>query len=155
MSAFVIGLEQGSLSAVWLECHRPSGTVDPIFEFSVSYTKWGVGDKKFTADNASLMRYMAELKSVPKGITYRLFCTFDGYRTPQAGWSPGTRPSTAGLRSRTITLRYERAREKARSATRSTWVVPEPAGNLFLPVLGNALVEEFFNTINIVLDRLG
>ena len=88
--------------AVWLECHRPSGVVDPIYEFSVNYTAGGFGDKKFTADNASLMRYMAKIKSVPSGTTYRLFCTFNGYHTPQDGWSPGTKASTDGLRSRTI-----------------------------------------------------
>ena len=100
--AIAAWIEEGSLMAVWLECHRPSGVVDPIFEFSVNYTAGGFGDKKFTADNASLMRYMAKIKSVPSGTTYRLFCTFNGYHTPQDGWSPGTKASTDGLRSRTI-----------------------------------------------------
>jgi hypothetical protein len=95
-------IEEGSLASVVLECRRPSGATDPIFEFGVSYSAGGYGDKKFTSDNASLMRYAAKLKTVPSGTTFRLFCTFNGSHSSQPGWSAGTRASTEGLRARTI-----------------------------------------------------
>jgi hypothetical protein len=95
-------IEEGTLATVSLECHQSAGKVDPIFEFPISYSAPGFGDRKFTADNASLMRYMAKIKSVPAGTTYKLFCTFNGRHTPQPGWSTGTKASTAGLRSRAI-----------------------------------------------------
>ena len=82
-----------------LECHRPVGTVKPIFEFPVSYETGGQGDATFVDSRAALARYQAKLASVPSGTTHRLFCTFNGPRTPQPGWSPGTRASTDGLRS--------------------------------------------------------
>lgn len=101
-SAISAWIEEGSLAAVVLECRRPSGVTDPIFEFAISYTAGGYGDKKFTSDNASLMRYAAKLKTVPTGTTFRLFCTFSMSHSSQPGWSTGTRASTDGLRSRTI-----------------------------------------------------
>ncbi|GCE75994.1 hypothetical protein [Cellulomonas biazotea] len=101
-SAISAWIEEGSLAVVVLECTRPSGVTDPIFEFAVTYTAGGYGDKKFTADNASLMRYAAKLKAVPSGTTFRLFCTFSGSHSSQPGWSAGTRASTDGLRTRTI-----------------------------------------------------
>jgi len=58
-----------------------------------------VGNAEFTASRARMARFLAKLDSVPSGTTYRLFCTFSGPRTPQPGWSPGTRASTDGLRS--------------------------------------------------------
>jgi hypothetical protein len=101
-SAISTWIEEGSLAVVVLECQRPSGVADPIFEFAVSYTAGGYGDKQFTADNASLMRYAAKLRAVPAGTTFRLFCTFNGSHSSQPGWSAGTRASTDGLRTRTI-----------------------------------------------------
>ncbi len=92
-------IEEGSLERVALECHQPSGTVSPIFEFPVSYTFTGVGDRKFTADRAALAQFMAKFERVPGGTTYRLFCSFNGPHSPQPGWSPGTRTSVAGMRS--------------------------------------------------------
>lgn len=97
--AIAAWIEEGSLKAVILECHRPSGTVKPIFEFPVSYETGGQGDATFVDSRAALARYQAKLASVPSGTTHRLFCTFNGPRTPQPGWSPGTRASTDGLRS--------------------------------------------------------
>ena len=88
-----------SLSCVALECHRPNGTVSPIFEFPVSYTGSGDRDRKFTADRAALARYLAKLQSVPPGTTYRLFCAFRGHPSHQEGWSAGTRASTSGMQS--------------------------------------------------------
>lgn len=93
---------EGSLAQVVLECHRPSGAVNPVFEFPVSYTKSGTGDAEFTASRARLARFRAKLDRVPDGTIYQLFCTFNGPRTPQPGWSPGTRTSTEGLRSITF-----------------------------------------------------
>jgi hypothetical protein len=96
-------IEEGTLKAVSLECHRPNGEVRPVFDFDVSYTAGGVGDRKFTADNASLLRYLAKLEQVPAGTTYRLFCSFKpGWHSDQPGWGPGQKASTAGLSSRTI-----------------------------------------------------
>ncbi len=92
-------IAEGSLKCVALECHRPDGTVNPIFEFPLSYTGTGPGNRKFTADRAALARYLAKLQLVPAGTTYRLFCSFNGPHSVQAGWSPGTRASVGGLRS--------------------------------------------------------
>lgn len=96
-------IEEGTLKTVSLECHRPDGTVKPIFDFDVTYTAGGFGDRKFTHDNASLLTYIAKLSQVPAGTTYRLFCSFNSpWHSDQAGWGPGSRASTDGLRSRTV-----------------------------------------------------
>jgi len=91
-------IQEGSLGAVVLECHQPGGAVAPVMEFPVAYTS-GVGNAEFTASRARMARFLAKLDTVPRGTTYQLFCTFNGPRTPQPGWSPGTRASTDGLRS--------------------------------------------------------
>jgi hypothetical protein len=95
-------IEEGSLKEVVLECHRPSGAVDPVIEFPVSYTASGTGDAEFTASRARLARFRAKLDRVPSGTTYQLFCTFTGYHSPQTGWVAGTRASTSGLRGITF-----------------------------------------------------
>ena len=96
-------IEEGTLKAVALECHRPDGTVKPVFDFEVTYAAGGVGDRTFTADNASLLKYLAKLEHVPAGTTYRLFCSFNSvWRSDQVGWSVGNKASTSGLRSRTV-----------------------------------------------------
>ncbi len=95
-------ITEGSLDQVVLECHQPSGTVDPVIEFPVTYTAAGTGDAEFTASRARLARFRAKLDRVPAGTTYQLFCTFSGPYTPQPGWSPGTRSSTDGLRGITF-----------------------------------------------------
>ena len=92
-------IEEGSLEQVVLECHRPDGTVRPVFEFPITYGPRGEGSASFVNSRAALARYQAKFTSVPSGSTHRLFCSFNGYHTPQRGWSPGTRASTAGLRS--------------------------------------------------------
>lgn len=92
-------INERSLRCVALECHQPTGTVTPILEFPVSYTGTGEGDRRFTADRASLARYLAKLQSVPRGTRYRLFCSFNGPRSPQQGWSSGSRASTSGMQS--------------------------------------------------------
>jgi hypothetical protein len=95
-------IAEGSLEQVILECHQPSGTVNPVMEFPVAYTAGGAGDAEFTASRARLARFRAKLDRVPAGTAYRLFCTFTGPYTPQAGWGPGSRASTDGLNSTTF-----------------------------------------------------
>ena len=90
-------IAERSLRCVALECHRPNGSVNPIFEFPVSYTGSGEGDRKFTADRAALARYLAKLQSVPPLTTYRLFCSFSRPPSHQDGWSSGARASTVGM----------------------------------------------------------
>jgi hypothetical protein len=101
-SAIQAWIAEGSLEHVVVECHQPSGAVDPVIEFPVSYTAAGTGDVEFTASRARLARFLAKLDRVPAGTTCRLFCTFSGPRTPQPGWGPGTRASTSGLRGITF-----------------------------------------------------
>jgi len=91
-------IEEGSLKEVVLECHRPSGAVDPVIEFPVSYTATGTGNVEFTASRARLARFRAKLDRVPAGTTHRLFCTFNGPHSAQDGWVNGTRANTSGLR---------------------------------------------------------
>lgn len=98
-SAISAWIEEGSLKCVAIECHRPSGTVDPIFEFPVSYTQSGTGDRHFTADRAARLQYMAKLQQVPSGTKFRIFCNFYGIPSEQPGWSPGERVSVDGMRS--------------------------------------------------------
>ncbi|MFC5814144.1 hypothetical protein [Nonomuraea harbinensis] len=95
-------IEEGSLDTVVLECHQPSGTVAPVIEFPVSYTTSGNGNAEFTASRARAARFRAKFDRVPTSTTYRLFCTFNGPRTPQPGWDPGRRASTDGLRGITF-----------------------------------------------------
>jgi hypothetical protein len=92
-------IAEGSLASVALECHQPSGSVSPIFEFPVSYVGTGEGDRKFTADHAALARYLAKLQGVPAGTVYRIFCSFNGSRSEQAGWGPAARAAISGMRS--------------------------------------------------------
>lgn len=96
-SAIAAWIEERSLEMVVLECNRPDGTVKPIFEFPVTYKTTGQGE--FENSRAAMARAHAKISSVPSGTTYRLFCTFRTARTPQPGWSSGTRASTDGLRS--------------------------------------------------------
>src|ERR1700722_16178294 len=95
-------IKEGSLTTVALECHQPNGVVAPIFEFPVSYTGTGEGDRRFTADRAALARYLAKLQEVPRGTAYRLFCTFNGPHSNQPGWTPGTLASTDAMRAYTF-----------------------------------------------------
>lgn len=101
-SAIQAWLTEGSLEQVVLECHQPSGAVDPVVEFPVTYTAAGAADAEFTASRARLARFLAKLDRVPSGTTCQLFCTFSGPHTAQPGWGPGTRASTDGLRGITF-----------------------------------------------------
>ncbi len=95
--AIAAWIAERSLDTVVLECQRPDGAVRPIFEFPVTYKTTGQGE--FENSRAAMARAHAKITSVPWGTTYRLFCTFRTSRTPQPGWSSGTRASTDGLRS--------------------------------------------------------
>jgi len=99
ISAWIL---EGSLKAVALECHQPGGVVNPILEFPVSYGGGEEADRQFTADRAALARYLAKLQRVPSGTNYRLFCSFNGSHSDQAGWSPASRTSIAGMQSYTF-----------------------------------------------------
>jgi hypothetical protein len=101
-SAIAAWIAEGSLSVVALECHQPNGGVAPVLEFPVVYSGTGEGDQRFTADRAALARYLAKLQSVPRGTSYRLFCTFNGAHSTQPGWSTGSRASTSGMQSYTF-----------------------------------------------------
>ena len=90
-------IEEGSLETVVLECHRPDGQVNPIFEFPVSYEVSGRGDVQFVESRAALARYRMKLARVPSDTSFQLFCAFNGAHTPQTGWGPGNRVSTDGL----------------------------------------------------------
>jgi hypothetical protein len=90
-------IEEGSLETVVLECHRPDGKVNPIFEFPVSYDVGGRGDVQFVESRAALARYRTKLARVPAGTAFQLVCAFNGSRTPQTGWGPGSRASTDAL----------------------------------------------------------
>ena len=101
-SAIANWIEEGSLAQVALECHRPDGVVRPVFEFPVVYEAGGRADAAFVESRAALARYRAKLERVPTGTTFQLFCSFRGPHSDQPGWRPGTRASTAGLRSRSF-----------------------------------------------------
>ncbi len=95
-------IEEGSLAMVILECHRPDGTVKPVFEFPITYEPGGSANKAFVESRASLARYRAKLDSVPAGTSYELFVSYNGPHSEQTGWGPGTRSSTAGLSALTF-----------------------------------------------------
>lgn len=100
--AIAAWIAEESLQEVVLECHRPDGTVLPVFEFSVRYSTDIIGDAVFTTSTASLAKYRAKIASVPAGTRFALICTFRVTHSTQPGWSSGTRASTVGLRSSTF-----------------------------------------------------
>jgi hypothetical protein len=101
-SAIAAWIKEESLKEVVLECHRPDGTVVPVFEFPVRYTADVIDDAVFTTSTSSLAKYRAKIATVPAGTEFQLFCTYRGAHSTQPGWFPGTRASTAGLRSSTF-----------------------------------------------------
>jgi hypothetical protein len=101
-AAIAAWIEEGSLKQVVLECHRPDGTVNPVFEFPLEYHATGVGDARFVSSRAALARYRAKLGRTPPGTAFRLFCTYSGPHSAQPGWGPGRRASTDGLRSTSL-----------------------------------------------------
>lgn len=97
--AIAAWIREESLKEVVLECHRPDGTVIPVFEFPVRYSADVIEDAVFTTSTASLAKYRAKIASVPTGTRFQLFCTYRAPHSTQAGWVAGSRASTAGLRS--------------------------------------------------------
>ncbi len=93
-------IEEGSLKMVIVECRRPSGAVDPILEFPVEYHADGSGE--FSHRHVALARSLAKLSKVQTGTIFKIICSYNGYHTPQDGWSTTSRASTAGLRSNTL-----------------------------------------------------
>jgi hypothetical protein len=98
-AAIAAWVAEQSLEQVVLECHQPDGIVSPVIEFPIVYRPGGEGDRAFTTSRAAFARYRAKLDRVPPGTWFQLFCTFRTAHSPQLGWGPGTRASTAGLRS--------------------------------------------------------
>ncbi len=101
-SAIAAWITEESLKEVVLECHRPDGSVNPVFEFPVRYTADVAADKAFTTSTASLAKYRAKIATVPAGTRFELFCTYRGAHSAQPGWHSATRASTSGLRSSTF-----------------------------------------------------
>ncbi len=98
-SAISNWIKEKSLECVVLECHQPNGTVSPVLEFPVSHEGTGEGNRKFTADRASLARFLKKLQTVPCGTTHRLICTFNGPYRAQPGWGPARRASITEMQS--------------------------------------------------------
>lgn len=96
--AITAWIAERSLEMVVLECCRPDGTVRPIFEFPITYRLTGEGE--FENSRAAIARARAKISLVPRGTTYRLFCTFrTAGHSEQPGWGAGNRAATEGLRS--------------------------------------------------------
>jgi len=98
-SAIAAWINEGSLKEVVLECHRPNGTVKPVFEFPIVYSTGDGAGTGFLNSRAAWARYQAKITSVPSETGYSLFCAFFGAHSPQPGWNSGKRASTDGLRS--------------------------------------------------------
>lgn len=96
--AIIAWIRESSLECVALECHRPDGQVEPIFEFPVLYRAKSVGERTFAADRRALLLYLNKLQQVPLGTTYKIFCTFNRSPSDQPGWSAGIRSSVESMR---------------------------------------------------------
>lgn len=93
-------IEEGSLSQMVLECHRPNGKVEPIFEFPVEYSDDGAA--ALSHRHVAQARLWVKLNRVPAGTTYKVICQHYGTPTSMPGWSDGYRASTVGLRGVTF-----------------------------------------------------
>lgn len=93
-------IEEGSLDKVVLECRRPSGRVEPIFEFPIVYHADGSGS--LSHRHVALARQWTKMNRVPAGTTYTIICTYNGRHSSQPGWRTTSRTSTAGMRSVTL-----------------------------------------------------
>ncbi len=93
-------IEEGSLSQVVVECHRPSGRVEPIFEFPIEY--FSDGSASLSHRHLALARQWVKLKGVPAGTTCKIICQFRYTPRHIPGWTDTYRASTAGLRSVTL-----------------------------------------------------
>ncbi|MCP4308653.1 MAG: hypothetical protein GY788_28025 [bacterium] len=107
-------IKEGSLDAVILECTRPGGAVEPIFEFPIDYLT--DGSASLSHRHVALARQWVKINRVPSGTTYRVICSYIGSHTPQSGWGRTTRTSTSGLDS--VTLGTLAAGPHARASVR-------------------------------------
>lgn len=87
---------EGSLEQVVLECTRPNGSVDPIFEFPIEY--FTDGSAALSHRHVALARQWVKVHSVPPGTTFAVICTYRFPESSQPGWTTTTRASTAGMR---------------------------------------------------------
>ena len=93
-------IEEGSLQQVVLECHRPGGSIEPIFEFPIEYED--DGSVHFSHRHTALARLWAKLNRAPAGTTWKIICQYRSTPTKMDGWSDTYRSSTAELRSFTL-----------------------------------------------------
>lgn len=93
-------INEGSLTAVIVECHRPDRSTHPVFEFPISYHT--DGSANLNHRHVALARQWTKLNRVPTGTTVDIICTYRGPHSPQPGWGPTHRASTDGLRARTL-----------------------------------------------------
>lgn len=93
-------IEEGSLSQLVLECHRPDGEVEPIFEFPVEYSDDGAA--ALSHRHVAQARLWVKLNRVPSGTAYKVVCQHQRTPTSMPGWTDGYRASTVGLRSITF-----------------------------------------------------
>ena len=91
---------EGSLAMVILECVRPGGTVEPVFEFPIEYQS--DGSAGLSHRHVALARQWLKLGRVPAGTTYRILCSYNGWHSEQPGWGSATRASVTGMRSVTL-----------------------------------------------------
>ena len=92
-------LDRGAVrwSTVVLECHRPDGTVRPIFEFPVTYEIAGEGAIRELAGGDGARPREDQPGALGHHLQARLRLPHGPSR--HNGWSPATRASTDGLRS--------------------------------------------------------
>lgn len=95
-----VWLAEESLEAVVLECTGPDNVLRAVFEFPAKYSTDVAGDAKFVHDHATLAAYMAKLKQLPSGCSYRILITYRRTPTALAGWSNTSRLSTDGMKAR-------------------------------------------------------
>lgn len=93
-------IAEGSLSQVVLECHRPSGRVEPILEFPIEYSS--NGSASLSHRHVALARQWVKLNRVSAGTSWKILCQYRCTPTDMYGWTAGYRASTVGLRSVTL-----------------------------------------------------
>lgn len=94
-SAIRAWIEEGSLASVRVECTRPDGVAEPIFEFPIDY--FDDGSVELSHRHVALARQWVKINSVPSGTTIVVKCSYSGAHTPQPGWGPCALAPTAHL----------------------------------------------------------
>jgi hypothetical protein len=93
-------IEEGSLDRVVLECHHPSGRIEPVLEFPIDYSS--DGSASLSHRHVALARQWVKLSTVPASTTVKVICQYNGWHSPQPGWEPAQRASTKRMRSVTL-----------------------------------------------------